>query len=125
MAEAARIVRTSHGVKGYLKAPGTLAYDMMYAWPIDIMGKRRVVLATDRPLGFLEQVRGSRSTDYNVSLVVLEIDIKTGEGEGSAVAGAEFSVDKKTNRLVIEYAGIQPTKLVNVKEKKVKKKKGK
>lgn len=109
-------------VKGYLKLPGSLAYDMMYAWPVDIMGKRRIVLATDRPMGFIELARNTRSTDYNVSLVVLEIDIKTGEGEGSAVAGAELSVDKQTNRLNIEFAGTQPTKLVKVKQKTVKQK---
>ena len=109
-------------VKGYLKAPGTLAYDMTYARSVDLMGKRRIVLATDRPMGFLELARNTRSTDYNVSLVLLEIDLKTGEGEGSAVGGAELSVDEATNRLSIEFAGTQPTKLVKVRQKKVRQK---
>ncbi len=71
------------------------------------------MLATDRPFAFLELARGSRSTDYNVSLVVLEIDPETGEGEGSAVGGAELSIDKE-GRLNIEIHGTRPTKLNNV-----------
>ena len=77
------------GEKGYVKAPNTLAYDMKYVWQFEHEGKRRIVLATDRPMGFLELTRASRTTDYNVSLVVLELDPETGEGEGHAAAFLE------------------------------------
>jgi len=109
------------GEKGYVKAPRTLGYDMRYAWQFEVEGKRRVVLATDRPLGFFELTRGSRTTDYNVSLVVLELDPETGEGEGWAAAGVELSIDA-TGRLIVEYTGTQPTKLTRVKQQKSKKK---
>ena len=109
--------------KGYLKLPQTLGYDMQYAWQIEVEGKRRIVLATDRPMGFLELSRGYRSTDYNVSLVVLDLDPETGEGEGSATGGAQLSIDKKTGRLQIEFAGTQPTMLKQVKTVAPKKKK--
>ncbi len=59
--------------KGYLRLPGSLAYDMMYAWRAEQGGKQRIVLATDRPMALFEMTRNTRSTDYNVSLVVLEI----------------------------------------------------
>ena len=111
--------------KAYLKLAGSLGYDMQYAWQVEIEGKRRIVLATDRPMGFLELARNTRSTDYNVSLVVLELDPETGEGEGSAVGGAELSIDKETKRLNIEFAGTQPTKLVKVTRTFPKKKKKK
>jgi hypothetical protein len=113
--------------KGYLKLPQTLAYDMQYAWQFEVEGKRRIVLATDRPMGFLELSRGARTIEHNVSLVVLDIDPETGEGEGLATGGAELSIDKKTGRLVIEFVGTQPTQLKQVKTvapKKKKKKKG-
>jgi len=109
--------------KGYLQLPQTLGYDMQYAWQVEVEGKRRIVLATDRPMGFLELSRGFRSRDYNVSLVVLDLDPETGEGEGTAMGGAELSIDKKTGRLQIEFAGTQPTRLANVKKLKAKKKK--
>ena len=101
--------------KGYVKAPSTLAYDMKYAFQFEDGDKRRIVLATDRPLGFIELTRASRSLDYNVSLVVLELDPETGEGEGFAIGGAELSIDKETGRITIEHTGMQPTRLTLVK----------
>ncbi len=110
--------------KGYVKLPQTLGYDMQYAWQVEVEGKRRIVLATDRPMGFIELARNTRSTDYNVSLVVLELDPETGEGEGLAMGGAELSIDQETGRLNIEFRGTQPTKLTNVKRLAPKKEKG-
>ncbi len=107
--------------KGYLKAARTLGYDMQYAWKLEVEGKQRIVLATNRPFAFLELARSTRSTDYNVSLVVLEIDPETGQGEGSAVGGAELSLDKE-GRLNIEIHGTRPTKLSNLKALPLKKK---
>ena len=109
--------------KGFVKAPQTMGYYMNYAWQIEMEDKRRIVMATDRPLGFLELSSGSRSTDYNVSLVVLDLDPETGEGTGAATGGAELSIDKKTGQLTIEITGTQPTKLTTVKKLEVKKKK--
>jgi len=108
--------------KGYLRLPQTLAYDMQYAWQVEVEGKRRIVLATDRPMGFLELAGGFRSRDYNVSLVILELDPETGEGEGTAMGGAELAIDKETGRLEIEFRGTQPTRLTSVKKLKIKKK---
>lgn len=59
-------------------------------------------------------IRGSRSTDYDISLLVLEIDEATGEGTGSLVMGAELTIDKETGRLMIETATTQPTRLTKV-----------
>ncbi len=110
--------------KGYLKLPNTLGYDMQYAWQVEVEGKRHIVLASNRPMGFLELARNSRSTDYNVSLVVLEIDPETGEGEGNAAGGAELSLDEETGRLNIAIRGTRPTQLKKVKRTFPKKKKG-
>jgi hypothetical protein len=101
--------------KGYLRAPRSLAYDMQYAWQFEAEGRRHIVLATDRPLGFLR----ARSND--ISLVVLDLDPETGEGEGDAVAGAELSIDKETGRLKIGIPGTQPTRLTSVKPLPMKK----
>ena len=107
--------------KGYLKPPRTVGYDMKYAWQLEVEGKRRIVLATDRPMGFLEMSRNTRSTDYNVSLVVIDLDPETGKGEGRALGGAELSIDKETGQLNIEFPGTQPTRLTKVKTMPLKK----
>ena len=108
------------GEKAYLKLPRTLGHEMRYAFQLEVEGKRRIVLATDRPMGFLELSRNTRSTDYNVSLVVIDLDPETGVGEGQALGGAELSIDKETGRLNIEIHGTRPTKLTKVKPLKIK-----
>lgn len=108
--------------KGFIKLPRTLGYDMKYAWQVEVEGKRRIVLAADRPMGLLELTRASRTTDHNVTLVILELDPETGEGEGTVIGGAELSIDKETGQLIIEAAGHQPTMLKKVKRLKSKKK---
>ena len=105
------------GKKAHLKLPRTLGHEMRYAFRSEVEGKRRIVLATDRPMGFLELARGSRRTDYNVTLVVLDVDPETGEGEGHATGGANLSVDKD-GELKIELPGTQPTRLTRVKRLK-------
>ena len=100
--------------KGFIRLPRTLGYDMKYAWQSEADGRRRIVLATDRPMGFMELSRASRTTDYNVSLVILDLDAETNEGTGTVILGAELSVDEQ-KRLVIETAGLRPTELKKVK----------
>ena len=111
------------GEKANLRLPHALGYEMRYAFQVEVGGKRRIVLATDRPLGFLELARNARSTDYNVTLVVLDVDPETGEGEGHAIGGAELSVDKD-GQLQIELPGTQPARLSKVKRQKIEKKDG-
>jgi hypothetical protein len=100
--------------KGYLQISGSLAYDMRYAYQFEADGKRQVVLATDRSIHLGELRRNSRSLDYSISLVILEIDNATGEGSGMLAIGAELSVDKETGKIQIEVPGIQPTRLTRV-----------
>ncbi len=100
--------------KGFIKLPRTLGYDMQYAWQFETEGRRRIVLASDRPMGFMELSRNARSTDYDVTLVVLDLDPETGEGTGTVALGAELSVDKESGRLQVEIAGRQPTDLKKV-----------
>jgi len=100
--------------KGYLQVPGSLGYEMRYAFQFQNEGKRQIVLGTNRPILIGEMARGSRSTDYDISLLVLEIDEAAGEGTGTLVMGAEVTIDEKTGKLVIETPTIQPTRLTKV-----------
>ncbi len=75
-----------------------------------------------RRLGCRHRPAG-HSADYNVTLVVLDVDPETGEGEGHAIGGAELSVDKD-GQLQIEFPGTQPTRLTRVKRQKIEKKDG-
>ena len=100
--------------KGFIKLPRTLGFDMQYAWQSEVEGRRRIVLASDRPMGFLELSRNARSTDYDVTLVVLDLDPDSGEGTGTVALGAELSVDQESGRMQVQIAGYHPTELKKV-----------
>jgi hypothetical protein len=89
-----------------------LGYDLHYARQLPGEdGGRRIVLATDRPIGFLEAQAGGRTLDYRFTLIELRLD-KNGKGEGkmSVAARPEFN----DHVLVIEDYATQPVMLNNV-----------
>ncbi|MEJ2084334.1 MAG: hypothetical protein P8Y44_01475 [Acidobacteriota bacterium] len=106
----------------FVSLPGTLGYQMRYVYQSENDGKRIITMATDRPIAMGEIRRGSVSQDYNISLVILELDPTSGEGTGEMIVGADFGVNKKTGRFEIETAGRDPIKFTAVKPMKVKSK---
>ena len=81
-------------------------------------GGRRIIAVTDRPIQFLEQYVGARSTDYNFGL--LQIDLKPNkkgreQGEGALIYAAKVKViDGKS--IEMENYGISPVMLRNVRK---------
>lgn len=75
-------------------------------------GKRRLILVTERPIGFLELRQGTRSRDYQFGVIELVLDEK-GKGEGLALPAAKIWFNKK-GELEIEHLGMEPVRLVNV-----------
>jgi len=78
-------------------------------------GKRRIVLALARPLGFLELWRSSRTLDYTVTIIVLDVD-ENGEGDGLLMAGTKVNFDREAQRFVLEYYSTEPVRLTNVRK---------
>jgi hypothetical protein len=77
---------------------------------------RRVIGVSDRPIAFLEAYRGSRSTDYELGIIVLDLKLnKKGKevGEGMMLYAAKVKINKQ-GKLEIEYIGLDPIKLRNV-----------
>ena len=91
----------------------SLAYDLRYARSNPIDGGRQIILATDRRIGFEEAWRASRTLDYNVSLIVLNVD-EEGRGDGQIMLGAEFAWDEDENQIVITHFSTQPIQLTSV-----------
>lgn len=78
---------------------------------------RRIIGVSDRPIGFLEAYSGGRSLDYKLGIVVL--DLKTNKkgkevGEGVLLYASEVKIKK--GKLEIEYLGMDPVKLRNVRK---------
>jgi hypothetical protein len=103
---------------GYIRTPQSLGWDLHYARqsPLD-EGGRRIVLATDRPIGFREARNASRSMDYPFTIIEIRLDAQD-KGEGKILAGTKIFIDKKTNQLVLENYGQQPVRFNEIRKQK-------
>jgi len=102
-------------VKGNFRAPGQLGWDIRYArhYPTD-EGGERVVLATDRPIGFLEQANQPRSINYPFTIIEMQLN-RAGEGQGKMSLATKVILDKKKNMITLENFALQPVQLTQVK----------
>lgn len=94
---------------GRIRTATSLGWDLRYARqsPLD-EGGRRIVLATDRPIGFAEARYQTRSMDYPFTIIEMRLDAND-KGEGKILAGTKIYIDKKNN-LVLENYAQQPVR---------------
>jgi hypothetical protein len=105
---------------GYLQRPGSLSYDLHYARSAPLPdGGERIVLATDRRIGFREQVNQPRSIDYPFTVIELRLD-RNGEGEGKMSLATKITADKDNRLVVLENYDLQPVMLTNIRRERVK-----
>jgi hypothetical protein len=103
---------------GYIRTPQTLAWDLRYARQSPLEdGGRRIVLGTDRPIGFREARNQPRTMDYPFTIVEVQLD-KNDKGVGKILAGTKLFIDKKTNNLVLENYGQQPVRFNEIRKLK-------
>lgn len=99
---------------GTIRSRGSLSYDLRYARELPgEEGGRRIVLATDRPIGFFEAQDQSRTLDYPFTLIELRLD-KDGRGEGKLSIATKLTLND--NVLVIENYADQPVMLTDVRK---------
>ena len=78
---------------------------------------RRIIGVSDRPIGFLEAYGGSRSMDYKLGILVLDLKLdKKGKevGEGMLLYASKVKIEK--GKIDIEYLGMEPIRLANVRK---------
>jgi hypothetical protein len=103
---------------GYIRSPNSLGYDLHFARRTPLAdGGERVVLATDRPIGFWEAVNRPRSIDYPFTLIELHLNAD-GEGEGKLSIAAKITADKDSKTVVLEDYANQPVLLKSVKRER-------
>jgi len=102
-------------VKGNFRAPGQLGWDIRFArhYPTEDGGER-VVLATDRPIGFLEAANQPRSINYPFTVIEMQLN-RDGEGKGTVSLATKVILDKKKNMITLENFALQPVLLTQVK----------
>jgi hypothetical protein len=103
---------------GYIRSPNSLGYDLHYARRTPLPdGGERVVLATDRPVGFWEAVNRPRSIDYPFTIIELHLNAD-GEGEGKLSIATKIVADKDSKTVVLEDYANQPVLLTSVKRER-------
>ena len=104
---------------GRIEREGTVSfYDFKYIRSTPTPSGRHILAVTDRPIAFREEFFGTRSTQYPIGILQLDLkDDKKGkeEGEGTLVYAAQIRV-MKGEKVDIENFGIQPIRLLGVRE---------
>lgn len=103
---------------GYIRTPGSLGWDIHFARKLPLPdGGERVVLVTDRRIGFWEAANQPRSIDYPFTVIELRLN-RDGEGEGKISVATKIIPDKENNIVTLENYATQPVMLTNVKREK-------
>lgn len=87
--------------RGRISMPGVLGYEIKYArvWPTPT--GRKVRLVTNRTIAIGELFRNSRSRDYSVSAVELELNNDKKKSTGTLLPACEVKLNKQ-NEIEIE-----------------------
>ena len=103
---------------GYAFMGANQGYPLRYAKSFD-MGdvKRQIILATDRPVSFGEVYQQTQLGDFDVTLVILNLD-KDGKGEGVLSMGTEVKWNDKEGKIEMTNVSSQPIKLGDVRPAK-------
>ena len=88
--------------KGRIRfASGGVGNDIKYIIELPSDKARRLRLVTDRTLTFAELYQGTRSSDYTVGAIDLELT-PDGKGSGTVLPACKLTVNKKTQQVEIE-----------------------
>jgi hypothetical protein len=99
---------------GNIRIAGKRGWDLYYARNNVLPdGSRHIVMATNRSVAWGEVSQGTRSMQYQFTVVELHID-KDGKGEGKIVPAARVLWDKEKKKIEIENYSALPVDLIQV-----------
>ena len=99
---------------GYAFFASQQGYPLRYARKFEMPdGKTKIILATDRPVSFQEVYSQSQLGDFDVTLVVLNLD-KDGKGDGYISVGTEVKWNDAEGKIEITNTSSQPVSLRGV-----------
>jgi hypothetical protein len=102
--------------KGTVAITGTLGYQIAYIRSFPTENGRTIRLITDRPIKFAEAYASTRSRDYDLSGMEINIAQEQKNSDGSLIVAGKFKVDK-SQQVSFESYGSGPWKLVNIMER--------
>ena len=103
---------------GYIRTPDSIGWDLRFArrTPGEDGGER-VVLVTDRRIGFWEAVYRPRTIDYPFTFVEMHLN-RDGEGDGKLSLATKIIPDKEHNTVTLENYDTQPVMLTQVRRER-------
>ena len=101
---------------GRIRTPDSLGYDLRYAHQTrGEDGEQRIVIATDRPIGFWEASRRPRTVDYPFTVIQMEIPR---EGKGSGTISYATKIVAKEHTIELENFASSPIMLTEIQARK-------
>jgi hypothetical protein len=101
---------------GRIRTPDSIGYDLHYAFQTPGEdGGRRIVIATDRPIGFWEAYDQPRTIDYPFTIVQMQIGA---DGRGTGTLSEFTKVIAYENNIFLENFANAPVMLTEIKSKK-------
>jgi hypothetical protein len=101
---------------GRIRTPDSLGYDLRYAQQTPGEdGGRRIVIATDRPIGFWEAVQRPRTIDYPFTVIQMEIG-RDGKGKGTMSVATKIRAYDSV--IELENFATSPVMLTEIRAKK-------
>jgi hypothetical protein len=101
---------------GRIRTPDSVGYELRYAHQSPHEGGgRRIVIATDRPIGFWEARERPRTAEYPFTVIEMRIN-PNGKGEGKLSLATKVVPVGKT--IYLEDYATQPVMLTNVQARK-------
>ena len=102
---------------GYIRTPTSIGYPLRFAREMSMAdGTRRIIVATDRYVSFLEATTQPRSMDYPFMLVDIRIGAD-GKGTGKLMPVAKVTANEDHTVEIENYAS-EPVRLTEVRELK-------
>jgi hypothetical protein len=103
----------------FLKVGSSMGYKLQFARKFENPdGSTRIVLAAERPIGFVEGARGSRTKDYDFSIIELVVPADGKKGSGALAVGVAVKWDTTKNQLILENYSSEPVRLMEVSKSK-------
>jgi hypothetical protein len=80
-------------------------------------GAEKIMIVTDRPIGYYEASQRPRSIDYPFTVIDLQIN-SNGRGSGKMTVGTKITADREERTIVLENYSVQPVMLNDVRREK-------
>ena len=109
------VLQDTHPV-GRIRTPDSIGYDLRYAQQTPGEdGGRRIVIATDRPIGFWELTNRPRTVDYPFTIVQMQIGA---DGRGTGTLSEFTKVLANKDNIYLENFASAPVMLTDIRAKK-------